>query len=400
MVSQPAAMILKPGREKSLLRKHPWVFSGAVKEMIGNPQSGDVVRVFSSGNQFLAHVAHSHNSQIVGRVWSFTEEDVIDADFIKSRLAQAITLRNSLGIRKDTNALRLVHGESDGIPGLVVDWYGEVLVMQILSYGVEVWRDEIAKILIEQTGANAVFERSDAEVRGLEGLAERAGLVAGSSVDDPVEIDENGVNYLVPIKSGHKTGFYLDQRQNRFILREFVEDKDVLDCFCYSGGFAVNAMVGGAKSVTAVDNSAAALDLLKKNMAINSFGTDKLEMIQADVFKQLRKFRDQNRSFDVIVLDPPKFAPTRAHADKASRGYKDINLLAFKLLRQGGILFTFSCSGGIDSHLFQKIVAGAALDAGVEARIIRRLSQGSDHPVALNFPEGEYLKGLVCKASG
>jgi 23S rRNA (cytosine1962-C5)-methyltransferase len=397
MAIKHPAMILKPGREKSLLRKHPWVFSGAVKEMLGNPQSGEAVGVYSSGNQFLARVAYSHNSQIIGRVWSFKEEDVFDADFIHSRLDQAISFRNSFAFKSDTNAVRLVHGESDGIPGLIVDRYDEILVVLFLSYGVEVWREAIAKILIELTGATAVFERSDTEVRGLEGLSERVGLLAGGAFADPVEIDENGVKFLVPIESGHKTGFYLDQRQNRFFLREFSKGKEVLDCFCYSGGFALNALVGGAKLVTAVDNSVSALDMLNMNLEVNSLDLEKVEIIQADVFKQLRKFRDQNRSFDVIVLDPPKFAPTRAHADKASRGYKDINLLAFKLLRPGGILFTFSCSGGIDSLLFQKIVAGAALDAGVEARIIRRLSQDADHPVALNFPEGEYLKGLVCK---
>jgi 23S rRNA (cytosine1962-C5)-methyltransferase len=400
MAFKHPAMILKPGREKSLLRNHPWVFSGAVKEVDGNPQSGDVVGVYSSENQFLAYVAYSHSSQIVGRVWSFNEEDIVDTEFIQSRLVQAISMRSSLGIEAETNAKRLVHGESDGIPGLIVDQYDEILVVQFLSYGVEVWRETIAKILIELTGATAVFERSDAEVRGLEGLAERVGLLAGGAFADPVEIDENGVKFLVPIESGHKTGFYLDQRQHRFILRKFSKGKEVLDCFCYSGGFALNALVGGAKLVTAVENSASALDMLNMNLEVNSLDPEKVEIIQADVFKQLRKFRDQNRRFDVIVLDPPKFAPTRAHADKASRGYKDINLLAFKLLRPGGTLFTFSCSGGIDSQLFQKIVAGAALDAGVDARIVRRLSQDADHPVALNFPEGTYLKGLVCKVEG
>jgi 23S rRNA (cytosine1962-C5)-methyltransferase len=397
MMVQSSAMILKPGREKSLLRKHPWVFSGAVKEIVGAPQSGDVIGVYSNEKQYLAHAAYSHKSQIVGRVWSYQEGDTVDADFIKSRLMQAISIRESLGIASETNAYRLVHGESDGVPGLIVDRYDKVLVVQILSYGVEVWREEISEMLIELTGAESVYERSDAEVRELEGLPPRTGLIAGEHFSDPVEIDENGVRFLVPIESGHKTGFYLDQKQNRFYFRGLAAGMDVLDCFCYSGGFTLNALIGGAKAVTAVDNSTPALDLLQENLTANSLDSDRLEVIQADIFKQLRKFRDQNRDFDLIVLDPPKFAPTRAHANKASRGYKDINLLAFKLLRPGGILVTFSCSGGIDAALFQKIIAGAALDAGVDAKIIRRLSQDADHPVALNFPEGEYLKGLVCK---
>jgi 23S rRNA (cytosine1962-C5)-methyltransferase len=399
MKESAAAVHLKPGREKSLLRRHPWVFSGAVQQMSGEPADGQVVPVYSAENEFLAKVAYSHNSQIVGRVWTFLEDEQVDTAFLKQRIERAVQLRRTHGLDAITNAYRLVHAESDGIPGLVVDCYADVFVAQFLSYGVEVWREQIAQILLELTGAAAVFERSDADVRTLEGLPERSGLLAGTEFSDPVEIVENGVIFPVPISTGHKTGFYLDQRANRGTLRRHVSGKEVLDCFCYTGGFSINALAGGARSVTAVDNSSPALDLLHKSVELNSFDPDKVEAIQADVFQQLRKFRDQGRYFDVIVLDPPKFAPTRSHANKAARGYKDINLLAFKLLRPGGILFTFSCSGGIDTDLFQKIVAGAALDAGVQAQVIQRLSQDVDHPVALNFPEGEYLKGLVCSVA-
>ncbi|MEN8240312.1 MAG: class I SAM-dependent rRNA methyltransferase [Chloroflexota bacterium] len=390
-------MNLKPGREKSLMRRHPWVFSGAVHQVVGEPADGDVIPVFSAENRFIAQIAYSHNSQIVGRVWSYQQDQIVDQDFIRSLLEKSIALREGLGIGQVSDSLRLVHAESDGIPGLVVDQYAKVIVAQILSNGVEVWREAIAEILLDLTGVEAIYERSDAEVRILEGLEHKVGLLAGSEFVDPLEISEYGIKYLVPITSGHKTGFYLDQRANRQLLQKYAAGKDVLDCFSYSGGFSLNAAAGGANSVTAVDNSAPALELLQQNSVLNSYDEKILEIIQADVFKQLRKFRDQGRSFDLIILDPPKFAPTRSHANQAARGYKDINLLAFKLLRPGGTLFTFSCSGGIDEALFQKIVAGAALDASVDARILHRMSQSADHPVGLNFPEGQYLKGLVCR---
>jgi 23S rRNA (cytosine1962-C5)-methyltransferase len=394
---QGLALILKPGREKSLLRRHPWIFSGAVKEVLGSPASGEVIPVFSSKNEFLAQIAYSHQSQITGRVWSFLEEARIDKNFIQERISAALQLREELNFGSCTNAIRLVHAESDGLPGLIVDRYGDVLVVQYLSAGVEAWQGQIADILLDLTGSSAVFERSDAEVRALEGLEERVGLIAGAPFRDPVMIEEHGLNYRVPVQFGHKTGFYLDQRRNRLAIRPFARGKEVLDCFSYSGGFSLNALAGGAEAVTAVDESASALQLLEENLEENSFDRERVTTIQADVFKQLRKFRDQGRDFDLIVLDPPKFAPTRSQAQKAARGYKDINLLAFKLLRPGGVLFTFSCSGGIDSDLFQKIIAGAALDASVDTQILGRMRQDADHPVALNFPEGEYLKGLVCR---
>jgi 23S rRNA (cytosine1962-C5)-methyltransferase len=305
-------------------------------------------------------------------------------------------MRQRLNVESQTNAYRLVYAESDNIPGLIVDRYGDVLVLQALTAGAEYWKETFADILIEETDLSTIYERSDADVRELEGLETKVGLLRGSIPDVPLTIIENDLKFIVNLQSGHKTGFYLDQRKNRLRVRELARDKDVLDCFCYTGGFTVNALAGGAKSVLSVDSSADALELCKENSTLNDFPANRQTSLEGDVFQLLRKFRDEARSFDMIILDPPKFAPTAAHAEKATRAYKDINLLAFKLLRPGGILVTFSCSGGIDAGLFQKIVAGSALDAGVDAQIIEHLSQGVDHPISLHFPEGTYLKGLVC----
>jgi 23S rRNA (cytosine1962-C5)-methyltransferase len=299
-------------------------------------------------------------------------------------------------VAQETNAFRLIHAESDGLPGLIVDRYADMLVAQFLSAGAEFWKETLVELLLEQTGLSTIYERSDADVRELEGLPVHIGLLRGILDRSPVTITENGLKFSVNLESGHKTGFYLDQRENRLLVRGLAEERDVLDCFCYTGGFTVNALAGGAKSVLSVDASADALALCRENVSLNALPGERHSMLEGDVFQLLRKFRDEARSFDLIILDPPKFAPTAAQAEKAARGYKDINLLAFKLLRPGGILVTFSCSGGVDASLFQKIVASAALDAGVDAQIVAYLSQGPDHPVALNFPEGAYLKGLVC----
>jgi 23S rRNA (cytosine1962-C5)-methyltransferase len=295
-----------------------------------------------------------------------------------------------------TTAFRLIHAESDGLPGLIVDHYGDTLVLQSLTAGSEYWKDTLATLLLEATRLAVIFERSDADVRELEGLSPCKGPLRGTLSRQPQVITENGLKFLVNVETGHKTGFYLDQRFNRQIIRGLANGRSVLDCFCYTGGFSVNALAGGAGSVLSVDASADALSLCRENCSINNLPLDRHAMLEGDVFQLLRKFRDEALSFDLIVLDPPKFAPTAAQAEKAARGYKDINLLAFKLLSPGGILVTFSCSGGVDASLFQKIIASAALDARVEAQIVGHLSQAPDHPVALNFPEGSYLKGLVC----
>jgi len=392
--------VLKPGREKSLLRRHPWVFAGAVERLSGRPESGETVLIRDAGGNPMAFGAYSPHSNIRLRVWTWDTSDIIDPSFFQRRLDGAILARQ-IGREAQslqgfsTDSLRLVHAESDGLPGLVVDQYGDTLVMQCLSAGVEPWRETIADILMQLTGAERLYERSDVDVRALEGLPARTGCLRGSEPPQWIQIHEGALSYWVDIRHGHKTGFYLDQRENRWRVRQLAKERQVLDCFSYTGGFALAALAGGASFVTAVDSSEDALALAKENLALNQLPTGQIEWIEGDVFRTLRGLRDRDRSFDMIILDPPKFAPTAAQAERASRGYKDINLLAFKLLRPGGILATFSCSGGVSEELFQKIVFGAALDAGVEAQIIARMHQGFDHPVALNFPEGAYLKGYL-----
>ncbi|HAV78735.1 MAG TPA: 23S rRNA (cytosine(1962)-C(5))-methyltransferase RlmI [Anaerolineae bacterium] len=385
---------LKKGREKSLLRRHPWIFSGAILQVDGEPAAGSTVDLLSSDKQFLARASYSPHSQIRARVWTFKDEPV-DREFFRKRIHQATNTRSYLFDSKN-NSARMIYAESDNLPGLIADRYADVIVMQCLTAGAEYWKETFADLLLEETGLATIYERSDADVRELEGLESKIGLLHGTLPDSRITITENNIQYKVNLTQGHKTGFYLDQRKNRLNVRDLAKDKDVLDCFCYTGGFTINALAGKANSVLSVDSSADALELCKENIALNDLPVDKHSSIEGDVFQLLRKFRDEARSFDMIILDPPKFAPTASHAEKATRAYKDINLLAFKLLRPGGILVTFSCSGGVDSTLFQKIVAGSALDAGVDAQIVEHLSQGPDHPISLHFPEGAYLKGLVC----
>jgi 23S rRNA (cytosine1962-C5)-methyltransferase len=405
------ALLLKPGREKSLLRRHPWIFSGGIQRVEGEPVSGGTVDLLSSDRQFLARASYSPNSQIRARVWSFDEEP-IDREFFRQRIRSSLAMRRSLEIEKHSNAARLIYAESDGMPGLIVDRYGEVLVLQSLTAGSEFWKETLADLLLEETGLSTIYERSDADVRELEGLQALRGVIRNSIPRDSgnladlesrltnLIITEHDLRFNINLQSGHKTGSYLDQRENRLRVRELARDKDVLDCFCYTGGFTVNALAGGAKTVLSIDSSAEALEGLRENIALNQLDATRHTALEGDVFQLLRKFRDENRSFDMILLDPPKFAPTAAQAERAARGYKDINLFAFKLLRPGGTLVTFSCSGGIDAGLFQKIVAGSALDAGVDAQIVEHLFQGADHPISLHFPEGAYLKGLVCYKLG
>jgi 23S rRNA (cytosine1962-C5)-methyltransferase len=410
-----ASVILRPGREKSLLRHHPWIFSGAIQRVEAESAlrqaqdivSGGTVDLLSFDGQFLARAAYSPTSQIRARVWTFADEPV-DKEFFRKRIRKAIDTRHSLIDFSSADSLRLIYAESDGIPGLIVDRYGDVLVLQSLTAGSEFWKETLADLLLEATGLTTIYERSDADVRELEGLAPKSGILRDSinresesklSIESRITnivITEHNLKFNVNLQSGHKTGFYLDQRANHLRVRELAKDKDVLDGFCYTGGFTVNALAGGAKSVLSIDSSAEALELCRGNIALNNLDVNRQTFLEGDVFQLLRRFRDEDRSFDMVILDPPKFAPTAAQAERAARGYKDINLLAFKLLRPGGTLVTFSCSGGIDAGLFQKIIAGAALDAGVEAQIVEHLFQGADHPVALNFPEGAYLKGLVC----
>jgi 23S rRNA (cytosine1962-C5)-methyltransferase len=394
--SAKPCIFLKEGREKSLQRRHPWIFSGAIDSIDGTPKSGDTLPVRDVAGNFLAWAAYNADSQITARVWSWQEKDVIDANFFHTRIASALEARRTLGISKHGNGMRIIHGESDGLPGLIVDKYGDVLVMQLGSAGPEHWRDTLADILQELCAPVCIYERSDSDGRELEGLTKRNGIVRGA-LPSTVNVTENGLLFAVDVAAGQKTGYYLDQRDNRAFIGELAHDKDVLNCFCYTGGFSLYALRGGAKSVLSIDSSQEALEIAQQNVVLNGLEAAKAEWQCADVFEALRKLRDQNRKFDLIVLDPPKFAPTAAFAEKASRAYKDINLLGFKLLRPGGLLFTYSCSGGISDDLFQKIIAGAALDAGVDAQIVKKLHAAPDHPVLLSFPEGAYLKGLVLR---
>jgi 23S rRNA (cytosine1962-C5)-methyltransferase len=389
-------LILKHARDKSLRRRHPWVFSGAIERVEGEPASGETIEVCSVGGEFLALAAYSPRSQIRARAWCF-ERGAVDAAFFERRIEDAAAVRTGLGIDRTTTAYRVVHAESDGLPGIIADRYGDTVVLQLSSAGPERWREALAAALARLPGVVRVWERSDAEVRALEGLRPRTGLLAGRPLSGPAVMREHDLSFRVELDAGHKTGFYLDQRDNRLLLRSLAHGKDVLDCFSYTGGFALNALAGGARSVLAIDSSALALETARANVEQNRLPV--AEWVEADVFQMLRRLRDQGRSFDAIVLDPPKLAPTAAHAQRAARAYKDINLLAFKLLRRGGHLMTFSCSGGVTADLFQKIVAGAALDARVDARIEAWLHAAGDHPVALHFPEGEYLKGLLLRVS-
>ena len=390
------ALVLAPGREKSSRLRHPWIFSGAVERVEGDPASGDTVAVVAADGTFLASAAYSPASQIRARAWSFDPRLAIDTTFFATTIARAVSARAAL-FDGDHTAGRLLHGESDGLPGVIADRYGDVVVLQCLSAGAERWRDVIATALQEATGVRCVFERSDAEVRSLEGLPARTGTLRGV-LPDIVTIVEDGIAYRVDVVHGQKTGFYLDQRDNRRIVRRHAAGRRVLNAFCYTGGFSLAALAGGAASVLSVDSSGDALNLARDNLARNAtLDPARAQWRDSDVFEDLRRMRDCGVAFDMIVLDPPKFAPTAAHAERAARAYKDINLLAFKLLAPGGVLATFSCSGGISAELFQKIVAGAALDAHADGQIIGHLTASSDHPVALNFPEGDYLKGLLIR---
>ena len=384
---------LREGKERSLLRRHPWVFEGSVAR--GKADPGETVRVEDAAGQFLAWGAYSGTSMIRVRAWSFDEDERIDAAFFERRIARAVTLRARLPIA--SSGLRLVHGEADGLPGLIVDRYGDTLCAQFLSTGTERWKQTLADQLLKATGTSRLYERSDAGVRGLEGLEPETGWLRGEGATE-LSITEHDWTLTLDLATGHKTGFYLDQRDNRALLARWVRHyglKRVLNCYCYTGGFSVAALAGGAEQVVSVDSSAPALARVAAHVQGNGFDPSRSLALDADVNQFLRESLEFGRKFDAIVLDPPKFAPTASHAERAARAYKDINRLALKLLQPGGLLLTFSCSGGVGPELFHKIVAGAALDAGVDGAILQRLEGACDHPTTLVFPEGEYLKGLA-----
>ena len=394
-----AQLILLPGTERSAFKHHPWLFAGSVGRLEGRARPGDTVDVLADNLRPLGRAAYSPKSQIRARFWTFDTEESIDDAFFKRRIAAAVALRQALPELRGQQGLRLIHAESDGLPGVIADQYGDTVVVQLTSAGAEKWRSAIVAGLVKATGCARVYERSDSDVRGLEGLGPTTGWLHGETPSTPLSIDENGVRLAIDIAGGHKTGFYLDQRENRALLGQLSAGKDVLNCFCYTAGFSLQALAGGAKSVLSIDSSGPALAQGQANLALNpTLPSDRAQWQEADVFQALRDFRKAGRTFDLIVLDPPKFAPSAAHAERAAKAYKDINILGFRLLRPGGFLMTYSCSGGVGLEMFQKIIADSALDAGRNARIVRRLSGAADHPVALNFPEGEYLKGLLVQA--
>ncbi len=394
-MSSLSKVYLKAGKEKSVLRYHPWIFASAIERVDGEEKGGEIVAVYSHQGEWLAWGVFSPTSQIRIRLWSWDRDRPIDRSLIRDKLVKSIKLRKGLFHSQNTNCMRLVHAESDGLPGLIVDRYADHLVVQFLSWGVEKFRHLIVEELVDLTGIANIFERSDTEQRGLEGLQDEIGCLAGVEPPATIPVVENGLDFEVDLWKGHKTGFYLDQRLNRQRVMQYAMDKEVLDCFSYSGGMAIPVLLGGAKRVTCIENSVEALTLLRRNLSLNKIGEQKVKIVNGDVFQKLREFRDRGRSFDMVILDPPKFAPTVAHVSKASRGYKDINLFALKLLNRDGILVTFSCSGGVDLDLFQKIIFGAALDAGRQVRILEHLHQAPDHPIRLSFPEGAYLKGFI-----
>ena len=389
---------LRPGKERSLKRRHPWVFQGSIAK--GGADAGETVRVVAADGEFLAWAAFSPSSSIRVRAWSFDEAERIDEAFFARRIAAALRLRERLAIR--SNGVRLVHGEADGLPGLIVDRYADLLVAQFLSSGTEKWKSVIADALLSATGLSRLYERSESGVRQLEGLVQQAGWLRGDGATE-VELEESSWRLKLDVAEGHKTGYYLDQRDNRADFARWVRQlgcRRVLNCYSYTGGFSVAALAGGADEVLSVDSSGPALVRASEHVLLNGFQAAHHQALDADVNAVLRQFLKDGRSFDAIVLDPPKFAPSAAHAERASRAYKDINRLALKLLVPGGLLTTYSCSGGIGAELFQKIVAGAGMDAGVDAYLVKRLEASPDHPTTLCFPEGEYLKGLALLRSG
>ena len=388
---------LRDGKDRSLLRRHPWVFQGSVAK--GKADSGETVRIESHDGRFLAWGAYSPDSQMRVRAWTFDETERIDAAFFARRIQAALALRGRLGI--DSDGVRLIHGEADGLPGLVVDRYGDLLSAQFMSAGAERFKQVIADALVAATGCSALYERSDGNARQLEGLEPVTGWLRTPAAGAPateVTIREHGWHLTLDVAEGHKTGYYLDQRDNRKLFADLVRQmglKTALNCYSYTGGFSVAALAGGAEHVTSVDSSGPALARASAHITLNGFDADHHTALDADVNGTLRQFIAEDRRFDAIVLDPPKFAPSAAHADRASRAYKDINRLALKLLTPGGLLMTYSCSGGIGAELFQKIVAGAGMDAQVDGYLIKRLEASPDHPTTIYYPEGEYLKGLA-----
>ncbi|AMH19578.1 23S rRNA (cytosine(1962)-C(5))-methyltransferase RlmI [Hafnia paralvei] len=395
-----ARLFLAKGREKSLLRRHPWVFSGAVTRVEGNAVSGETIDVCDFQGKWLARAAFSPQSQIRARVWTFDQQESVDRDFFINRLQTAQQWRTLLAKRDDLTGYRLIAGESDGMPGITIDRFQNFIVLQLLSAGAEYQRANLVAALQHCYPECAIYDRSDVAVRKKEGLPLTQGSVVGEEPPALLPIREHGMQILVDIKEGHKTGFYLDQRDSRLAARRFAANAKVLNCFSYTGAFAVSALIGGCEHVISVDTSQAALDVARQNVELNQLDLSKAEFVRDDVFQLLRKYRDEGRKFDLIIMDPPKFVENKSQLAGACRGYKDINMLALNLLSSGGILLSFSCSGLMPIELFQKILADAALDAGRDVQFIEQYRQAADHPVIASYPEGLYLKGFACRVIG
>lgn len=392
-----AQMILVKGRERSLLRQHPWIFSGAIARVEGCPGSGETVEVLDHKGQWLARAAWSPSSQISARVWTFNQQQNIDCNFFINQLRQADTLRQYLQQRDDLDSYRLIAGESDRLPGITIDRFANYLVIQLLSAGAEYQRPQLITALQHCFPECSIYERSDVAVRKKEGLPMVQGLISGKLPPELLPIREHGMQLLVDIKKGHKTGYYLDQRDSRLALRRYAAKKRVLNCFSYTGGFAVSALIGQCTEVINVDTSQEALDIARANIELNQLPLEKAQFLREDVFHLLRRLRDEDQTFDVIVMDPPKFVENKNQLIRACRGYKDINMLAMQLLNPGGILMSFSCSGLVTTDLFQKVLADAALDAAKTVQFIEQFRQAADHPVLSCYPEGLYLKGFACR---
>lgn len=392
-----ARLFLAKGREKSLLRRHPWIFSGAVQRLEGKAAAGETIEVVDAAGNWLARAAYSPQSQIRARVWTFDQQEDVDTAFFIRRLQQAQRWRNWLTERDDLTGYRLIAGESDGMPGVTIDRYQDYLVLQLLSAGAEYQRAALLQALQHCFPECAIYDRSDVSVRKKEGLPLTQGPVLGELPPELLPIREHGMQLLVDIRQGHKTGFYLDQRDSRLAARRFARDAEVLNCFSYTGAFAVAALMGGCRHVTSVDTSQAALDIARQNVELNGLDLDRADFIREDVFQLLRTYRNEGKKFDLIIMDPPKFVENKSQLSGACRGYKDINLLALSLLNPGGVLLSFSCSGLMPTDLFQKILADAAVDAGRDIQFIEQYRQAADHPVIASYPEGLYLKGFACR---
>ncbi|WP_160069691.1 class I SAM-dependent rRNA methyltransferase [Sphingobacterium bovisgrunnientis] len=389
-------IILNKGKDKAAWQLHPWVFSGAINKKEGKIQNGDIVSVYNCDDEFIAYGVYNNTSRVAVRLLEWNPANEIDENWWRVRVQKAVQNRRHL-LTENNDSVRLIFAEADFLPGLIADKYADFISIQVHAAGVENVKNIIVDELVKLLSPKGIYERSDLKSREHEGLADANGLLWGETPPEFVDMVENGIHYKVNIIDGQKSGFYCDQRENRYLTAQYAKGKRMLDCFCYSGGFTLNALRENVREVVAVDSSALAIETLKNNIIHNGFDATKYTAVQSDVNKYLRTLGEQGEKFDVIVLDPPKYAPSRSTLEKASRAYKDLNRRGLMLLESGGLLATFSCSGAMDIDTFKQVIAWAALDAGKEIQFIRQFSQPEDHPVRASFSEGEYLKGLLVR---